>query len=48
MAFARFPGETAETSLWGVAHAAVALTANALVTVAAVAALAVEIGRAHV
>ena len=37
------PGETAETSIWGLAHAVIALIANALVTVAAVAALAVVI-----
>ncbi|MGE5538617.1 MAG: hypothetical protein ACM30I_08350 [Gemmatimonas sp.] len=43
IAFAGAPGDTAETSAWGLAHAGVALIANALVTVAAVAALAVMI-----
>jgi ABC-type uncharacterized transport system permease subunit len=43
VAFARTPGDTAETSLWGLVHASIALIANALVTVAAVAALAVVI-----
>jgi ABC-type uncharacterized transport system permease subunit len=43
LAFIGAPGETAETSTWGLAHAAIALIANALVTVAAVAALAVVI-----
>jgi ABC-type uncharacterized transport system permease subunit len=43
VAFAGAPGETAETSAWGVAHAGIALFANALVTIAAVAALAVVI-----
>jgi ABC-type uncharacterized transport system permease subunit len=43
IAFAGAPGETAETSAWGVAHAGIALIANALVTVAAVAAVAVMI-----
>jgi ABC-type uncharacterized transport system permease subunit len=37
------PGETAETSIWGLVHAGVALIANALVTVAAIAAFAVVI-----
>lgn len=43
VAFAGAPGATADTSTWALAHAAVALIANALVTVAAVAALAVVI-----
>jgi ABC-type uncharacterized transport system permease subunit len=41
--FVGAPGATADTSTWGLAHAAIALIANALVTVAAVAALAVVI-----
>lgn len=43
LASLRSPGETIETSVWGMAHAVIALLANALVTVAAVAALAVVI-----
>lgn len=43
LAFGNARGEAAETSAWGLAHAAIALFANALVTVAAVAALAVVI-----
>jgi ABC-type uncharacterized transport system permease subunit len=41
--FVGAPGAAADTSTWGLAHAAIALIANALVTVAAVAALAVVI-----
>jgi ABC-type uncharacterized transport system permease subunit len=43
VAFVGAPGATADTSTWSVVHAAIALIANALVTVAAVAALAVVI-----
>lgn len=43
VAFVGVPGVTADTTTWGLAHAAIALLANALVTVAAVAALAVVI-----
>jgi ABC-type uncharacterized transport system permease subunit len=43
IAFGGAPGEAAETSAWGLVHAVIALFANALVTVAAVAALAVVI-----
>lgn len=43
LAFVGAPGSAADTTTWGLAHAAIALIANALVTVAAVAALAVVI-----